>query len=69
MNCTFCGLAMLQGTGFTLYKKDGTPVHYCSKKCEKNAFLKRNPRRLKWTNRFLAGKSQKSKPSPSGVKA
>ena len=51
-NCTFCGSEIRTGTGFTLFKKDGTAAHYCSRKCERNAEMNRNPRRLKWTKKF-----------------
>lgn len=61
MNCSFCGQELRQGTGVTLYKKDGSPVHYCSRKCEKNALMKRNPRHLKWTGKYAAGKAAKAK--------
>ena len=52
---------MKEGTGLTLYKKDGTPTHYCSRKCEKNTGLKRNPRNLKWTKKYGAQKNAKAK--------
>jgi large subunit ribosomal protein L24e len=47
--CTFCGREYKAGEGFTVFKRDGGSVHYCSHKCSKNAALKRNPAHLKWT--------------------
>ncbi len=57
--CSFCGFETLTGTGFTLFKKDGTAIHYCSRKCERNSEMKRNPRRLKWTKKYASSKAQK----------
>jgi large subunit ribosomal protein L24e len=35
-------------------KKDGTIFHFCSSKCEKNLIkLKRVPRRIEWTERYV----------------
>ncbi|MGB9577137.1 MAG: 50S ribosomal protein L24e [Candidatus Micrarchaeia archaeon] len=53
--CSFCGNKIPVGTGFTLFKRDGTAIHYCSRKCEANARMGRNPRRKKWTKKFVKG--------------
>ncbi|NYZ78226.1 50S ribosomal protein L24e [Candidatus Micrarchaeota archaeon] len=50
--CSFCGKEIQVGFGLTFFKKDGSATRWCSKKCEKNALMKRNPVNLKWTERF-----------------
>lgn len=57
--CSFCGINIERGTGKIFAKNDGTILYFCSNKCEKNLFkLKRNPRKIKWTeaHRKLKGK-------------
>lgn len=52
--CTFCGVEIEPGTGKMYIKKDGTIFHFCSSKCEKNQVkLKRVPRRVEWTERYV----------------
>ena len=48
-DCVFCGKQIPEGSGFTLFKKDGSAQRYCSRKCRRNSELKRNPRDFKWT--------------------
>jgi large subunit ribosomal protein L24e len=39
-----------------LAKNDGNILWFCSAKCKKNALvLKRDPRKLKWTNKYVKG--------------
>lgn len=58
--CTFCRKDIDQGLGTMLIKNDGTVLHFCSRKCEKNALvLRRNARKLKWTKRYEKGGIQK----------
>ncbi|WP_435349624.1 50S ribosomal protein L24e [Haloarchaeobius sp. HRN-SO-5] len=47
--CEYCGDDIEPGTGTMFVHTDGTTVHYCSAKCEKNAALGREPRDLEWT--------------------
>ena len=47
--CDFCGADIEPGTGTMFVRTDGTTLHYCSAKCEKNADLGREPRDLEWT--------------------
>ncbi|MBI4360777.1 50S ribosomal protein L24e [Candidatus Micrarchaeota archaeon] len=61
MKCSFCSKEYPLGTGVTFYKKDGTSIHYCSRRCEKYTEQKRNPRKLKWTGRFEKGKAEAKK--------
>jgi large subunit ribosomal protein L24e len=39
---------MKTGTGKMFVKTDGAVYNLCSKKCEKNLLMGRNPKRLKW---------------------
>jgi len=32
--------------------KSGSTVYFCSKKCEKNWEMKRNPKKVRWTETF-----------------
>ena len=37
-------------------KNDGTVLWFCSAKCKKNMLeLKRDPRKLKWTKKYVKG--------------
>lgn len=48
-DCVFCGKKIVEGSGFVVFRKDGTAQRFCSRKCSRNAELKRNPRDFKWT--------------------
>ena len=48
MKCSFCGKTIKTGAGKMFVKTDGTVYNLCSKKCEKNLLMGRNPKRLKW---------------------
>ena len=55
-NCFFCGKHISSGTGVMLAKNDGSIQWTCSNKCKKNLkVLKRDPRKLKWTNKYVKG--------------
>ena len=41
--CSFCNAQFPQGTGLTLFKKDGMPKHYCSHKCTRNSEIAASP--------------------------
>jgi len=44
-----------------LVKNDGTVIWMCSSKCRKNMLvLKRDPRRLKWTKKYVKGGIRRS---------
>ena len=44
------------GTGMMFVKRDGTTFWFKDSKARKNHLkLKRNPRRLKWTRRYVKG--------------
>ena len=48
-DCDFCGDEIEPGTGTMFVRVDGTVIHYCSSKCEKNADLGREARDVEWT--------------------
>jgi large subunit ribosomal protein L24e len=47
--CDFCGADIEPGTGTMFVRVDGSVMHFCSSKCEKNADLGREARDLEWT--------------------
>jgi large subunit ribosomal protein L24e len=49
--CSFCRKEIPVGEGVIFYRKDGTGLRFCSRKCEKNHAMGRNPKKLKWTGR------------------
>ena len=54
--CSFCDRPVAKGTGTMNVKNDGTVRWLCSAKCKKNAIdLKRDPRKFKWTKKFVKG--------------
>ncbi len=57
MKCSFCINEFPPGTGVTFFKKDGTAIHYCSRRCERYYEMRRNPRKFKWTGRYEKGKA------------
>ncbi len=51
--CSFCGTDIEPGTGKLFVKKDGTVLHFCKMKCQKNMLdLGRIPRRVQWTKSY-----------------
>ena len=50
MKCSFCGKTIKKGTGVMLLKNDGKIMAYCSKKCERNAKI-RKPLKVKWVTK------------------
>ena len=54
--CSFCDRLVVKGSGTMVAKNDGTVLWFCSSKCKKNALvLKRDPRKLKWTKKYIKG--------------
>jgi large subunit ribosomal protein L24e len=54
--CSFCDRSVPKGSGTMLVKNDGTVLWFCSAKCKKNMLeLKRDPRKLKWTKKYVKG--------------
>jgi len=61
-SCSFCNRPIAKGSGTMLAKNDGTVLWSCSSKCKKNLLvLKRDPRKLKWTDTLKAELKSKSK--------
>jgi large subunit ribosomal protein L24e len=52
--CSFCGGKINIGTGKMLVLKSGVIKYFCSRKCEKNWKMGRDPKRIKWTEIFRA---------------
>ncbi len=46
--CDYCGTDIEPGTGTMFVRSNGSTIHYCSSKCEKNANLGRESRDLEW---------------------
>ncbi len=55
-SCNFCDEPVAKGTGTMLALNNGTVLWFCSSKCKKNMMvLKRDPRKLKWTKKYVKG--------------
>jgi large subunit ribosomal protein L24e len=55
-NCFFCGKHVSTGHGIMFVRNDGSIQWTCSDKCKKNLRkLKRDPRKLKWTTKYVKG--------------
>jgi large subunit ribosomal protein L24e len=53
VKCVFCGREESFHKGIHLIKNDGSIDYFCSSKCRKNALnLKRDKKRLKWTDSY-----------------
>lgn len=37
--------------GFTVFERDGTARHFCSRKCRRNQEMKRDARKFKWAKK------------------
>ena len=48
VKCVFCGKDIAMGKGFVLFKKTGQAFNYCSRKCQRNHAMGRNPKNYKW---------------------
>lgn len=61
-NCFFCGQRISSASGIMLVKNDGFIQWTCSNKCKKNLRkLRRDPRKMKWTNKYVKGGIRVSK--------
>ena len=57
--CSFCGKEEYAFKGIHLIKNDGTINYFCTSKCRVNALkLKRDKRRIKWTEAYHAKKKK-----------
>lgn len=53
--CHFCGYEIEPGTGHGFVKSDGRILWFCSSKCWKYFRLGRDPRKFKWTKKYVKG--------------
>ena len=62
LNCFFCVQRLSPASGIMLVKNDGSIQWTCSNKCKKNLRkLRRDPRKMKWTNKYVKGGIRVSK--------
>jgi len=60
--CVFCGKDESQYKGVHLIANDGSVNFFCSSKCRKNALkLKRDKKKLKWTEAFRINREKAKK--------
>ncbi|MBI4173130.1 MAG: 50S ribosomal protein L24e [Candidatus Aenigmarchaeota archaeon] len=50
--CSFCGGKLPATAGKMLVKNDGRLFYFCSAKCERNFLLKRDSKKVRWTQAF-----------------
>lgn len=51
MKCTFCSRELPPIGALLFIKRTGDTMRFCSSKCEKSFFMKRNPRKKKWVRK------------------
>ncbi len=55
MKCAFCGREIPKGEGILYVRANGQVLYFCSHKCKANYLkLRRNPRKVKWTEAYRA---------------
>ena len=57
--CSFCKEVYEWPRGMTLVLNDGKVLSFCSSKCQKNAALKRDPKKVNWVKREKKGRVSK----------
>jgi large subunit ribosomal protein L24e len=51
--CSYCGKEIQPGRGMLFVQRAGSVLYFCSNKCKKSQLvLKRDPKKLKWTERY-----------------
>jgi large subunit ribosomal protein L24e len=61
-HCSFCGSKIEFGTGKMYIKRDGSVLYFDNMKCEKNFLkLRREPRRVRWTEKGREEKAHRIK--------
>ncbi len=59
--CVFCGKEQEDFKGHYLIKNDGSVNYYCSSKCTKSHLkLKRDKKRVRWTEAFYKMKEKRA---------
>lgn len=67
VKCTFCGKDYPPHIGVHIISNNGTINFYCSSKCRKNALkLKRDNKKLKWTEAYRIAKANESRAAAAG---
>lgn len=67
--CSFCMRETLPHLGVHLIRNDGTIQYYCSSKCRKNALkLKRDRKKLKWTEAYRIARAEESATEAAAAK-
>ncbi|QLH79248.1 50S ribosomal protein L24e [Halosimplex rubrum] len=61
--CDYCGTDIEPGTGTMFVRTNGSTIHYCSSKCEKNANLGRESRDLEWAGEEEAAEATEDEES------
>ncbi|MBU1196911.1 50S ribosomal protein L24 [Candidatus Micrarchaeota archaeon] len=60
--CSFCGNELKEGRGTRLFRRDGSMLNFCTRKCEVNLrVLKRTPTEYKWTKKYASTAKKKGK--------
>jgi len=57
--CSFCGEKLKPGTGKMFVTNSNRIYYFCSKKCERNQEMGRNPKKIKWTETHRKEKQSK----------
>jgi len=58
MKCTFCSVNITKGTGKMFVKNTGEIFYFDKSKCEKNFFMGREKKKLKWTKQEKKSKKE-----------
>lgn len=62
VKCYFCGSDKPANYGVHIINNDGTISYFCSSKCRKNSLkLKRDKRKVGWTEAYRLAKDKKQK--------
>lgn len=57
--CSFCSGELKSGRGRMFVKNDGRIFYYCSKKCERNMDMGRNPAHTGWIRKKKKAEKKK----------
>lgn len=60
MKCSFCDEELANGTGKLVVARDGSVTAFCSKKCERNASMRKS-RATRWTGVYRKEVKKKGK--------
>ena len=54
--CSFCGKNIPEGRGRMFVRISGQVLNFCSSKCKNNWKMRREGKKLKWTETYRKGK-------------